>query len=151
MLVEKLDRIARDLMVQETIIADLRNDNHELVSVAEHDLCIDDPSRKLKRVKRRVLSQTRSTVEAHIRPAFGHLEATKLTHGKVKKWRDALADSPAHSQSSPGARKQKARALDVDDPEAMRKRQATANRVMTTLKAILNHGYNEPMIASKAA
>jgi integrase len=33
----------------------------------------------------------------------------------------------------------------------MRKRQATANRVMTTLKAILNHGYNEPMIASKAA
>jgi DNA invertase Pin-like site-specific DNA recombinase len=48
-LVEKLDRLARDLMVQETIIADLRKNGFELVSVAEPDLCSDDPSRKLVR------------------------------------------------------------------------------------------------------
>jgi DNA invertase Pin-like site-specific DNA recombinase len=48
-LVEKLDRLARDLMVQETILGDLRKRGLELVSVAEPDLCSDDPSRKLVR------------------------------------------------------------------------------------------------------
>lgn len=48
-LVEKLDRIARDLMIQETIIGDLRKNGFELISVMEPDLCSDDPSRKLMR------------------------------------------------------------------------------------------------------
>jgi DNA invertase Pin-like site-specific DNA recombinase len=48
-LIEKLDRLARDLMVQETIIGDLRRNGFELISVAEPDLCSDDPSRKLVR------------------------------------------------------------------------------------------------------
>ena len=48
-LVEKLDRLARDLMIQETIIGDLRKCGFELVSVAEPDLCKDDPTRKLMR------------------------------------------------------------------------------------------------------
>ena len=37
-LVEKLDRLARDLMVQETIIGDLRKNGFELISVMEPDL-----------------------------------------------------------------------------------------------------------------
>ena len=48
-LVEKLDRLARDLMVQETIIGDLRKNSFELISVQEPDLLQDDPSRKLMR------------------------------------------------------------------------------------------------------
>jgi DNA invertase Pin-like site-specific DNA recombinase len=48
-LIERLDRLARDLMVQEHIIADLRKLGVTLVSVAEPDLCVDDPSRKLLR------------------------------------------------------------------------------------------------------
>jgi DNA invertase Pin-like site-specific DNA recombinase len=48
-LIEKLDRLARDLMVQETIIADLKHDGFELVSVCEPDLCSSDPSRILFR------------------------------------------------------------------------------------------------------
>jgi len=48
-IIERLDRLARDLMVQETIIGDLRKRGIELVSVAEPDLCSDDPSRKLVR------------------------------------------------------------------------------------------------------
>ena len=42
-----LDRLARDLMVQETIIGDMRRQGFELVSVTEPDLCNDDPKRKL--------------------------------------------------------------------------------------------------------
>ena len=48
-LLEKLDRLARDLMIQETIIGDLRKYGFELVSVIEPDLCQDDPTRKLMR------------------------------------------------------------------------------------------------------
>ena len=48
-LVEKLDRLARDLMIQETIIGDLRKYGFELISVAEPDLCKDDPTRTLMR------------------------------------------------------------------------------------------------------
>lgn len=48
-LVEKLDRLARDLMVQETIIGDLRKNGFDLISVSEPDLLQDDPSRKLMR------------------------------------------------------------------------------------------------------
>jgi DNA invertase Pin-like site-specific DNA recombinase len=47
--IERLDRLARDLMIQETIVGDLRKRGIELVSVAEPDLCSDDPSRKLVR------------------------------------------------------------------------------------------------------
>lgn len=48
-LIEKLDRLARDLMVQETIIGDLRKRGYELISVSEPDLLQNDPSRKLMR------------------------------------------------------------------------------------------------------
>jgi DNA invertase Pin-like site-specific DNA recombinase len=48
-LIEKLDRLARDLMVQESIIADFKRKGLTLVSVAEPDLCSDDPTRKLMR------------------------------------------------------------------------------------------------------
>jgi DNA invertase Pin-like site-specific DNA recombinase len=48
-LVESLGRLARDLMVQESILHDLKRHGFELVSVAEPDLCSDDPSRKLMR------------------------------------------------------------------------------------------------------
>ncbi len=48
-LIEKLDRLARDLMVQETIIGDLRKHGFQLVSVLEPDLLQDDPTRKLMR------------------------------------------------------------------------------------------------------
>lgn len=48
-IVESLNRLARDLMVQEHIIADTRRRGITLISVAEPDLCHDDPSRKLLR------------------------------------------------------------------------------------------------------
>ncbi len=47
--IEKLDRLARDLMIQEHIIADLQRRDITLISVAEPDLCSNDPSRKLMR------------------------------------------------------------------------------------------------------
>lgn len=47
--IEKLDRLARDLMVQETIIADMQKSKYTLHSTCEPDLCSKDPSRVLMR------------------------------------------------------------------------------------------------------
>ncbi len=49
-IIEKVDRLARDLMVQETIIADLQAKGFDLVSATEgDDLLSNDPTRKLVR------------------------------------------------------------------------------------------------------
>src|SRR6185503_18897069 len=48
-LVESLGRFARDLMIQESILHDLKRNGFGLISVQEPDLCSDDPSRKLMR------------------------------------------------------------------------------------------------------
>jgi DNA invertase Pin-like site-specific DNA recombinase len=47
--IPKIDRLARDLLVQEAIIADMMKRGWTLVSIAEPDLCGNDPSRKLIR------------------------------------------------------------------------------------------------------
>jgi DNA invertase Pin-like site-specific DNA recombinase len=48
-LIEKLDRLARDLMVQENLIADIQKRGFRLISVAEPDLLENDPTCKLIR------------------------------------------------------------------------------------------------------
>lgn len=48
-IIEKLDRLARDLMVQEATIADLQKSGFTLISVAEPDLMANDPTRILMR------------------------------------------------------------------------------------------------------
>lgn len=47
--IEKLDRLARLLMVQETIVADMARKELTLLSALEPDLCSDDPTRVLIR------------------------------------------------------------------------------------------------------
>ena len=48
-LIEKIDRLARDLMVQESIVASLQADGFTLKSLADDDLCSTDPTRKMIR------------------------------------------------------------------------------------------------------
>jgi DNA invertase Pin-like site-specific DNA recombinase len=48
-IIERLDRLARDLMVQEATIADLQKHGFNLISVAEPDLMATDPTRILMR------------------------------------------------------------------------------------------------------
>ncbi|MBW1783168.1 MAG: recombinase family protein [Deltaproteobacteria bacterium] len=49
-IIERIDRLARDLMVQEAIIADLQKKGYELISATEGaDLLSEDPTRKLVR------------------------------------------------------------------------------------------------------
>lgn len=48
-LCEKLDRLARHLVIQESILADMKRNGFEVISVTEPDMCSDDPTRVLMR------------------------------------------------------------------------------------------------------
>jgi DNA invertase Pin-like site-specific DNA recombinase len=56
-IVERLDRLAREPIVQEAIVADLRKNGFELVSVAEPDLMATDPTRILVRQRMAAVAQ----------------------------------------------------------------------------------------------
>jgi DNA invertase Pin-like site-specific DNA recombinase len=61
-IVEKLDRVARDLMIQEAIVADMQRRGYTLISTAEPDLCSTDPSRVLIRQIFGAISQWEKSV-----------------------------------------------------------------------------------------
>lgn len=112
---------------------------------------MDDYLDHLAKVKRKPQYRTAAIVKAHILPTLGNVELTKLTHGKVKAWRDALADAAPRLRTRKG-QEQVYRDIDPNDPEQARKRQATANRILTVLKAALNHAKTESRrIATDAA
>ena len=69
-IVEKLDRLARDLMVQEKAIATMKRGGFELVSVAEPDLMGDDPNRKfVRQIMGAVAEMEKSNLVAKLRGA----------------------------------------------------------------------------------
>ena len=80
---------------------------------------------------------TTQTVRAHILPPLGEVPVVKLTRRRIEAWHQALADSPRRT----------GRLRDLEDgadptprsEEATRKRKATANRVLTILRAALNY------------
>ena len=78
---------------------------------------------------------------AAIIPKLGKVECAKLTAKQLRDWRDAAANEPPRIRTKPG-QPQKYRTIDDDDPEeAVRRRRATVNRVLTTLKAALNRAW----------
>jgi DNA invertase Pin-like site-specific DNA recombinase len=84
-LVEKLDRLARDLMVQEAAIADLQRSGFTLISTEEPDLGSTEPARVLMRQLMGAISQYDKSMivrklagaRARKRAATGHCEGRK--------------------------------------------------------------------------
>jgi DNA invertase Pin-like site-specific DNA recombinase len=75
-IVEKLDRLARDLMVQEAAIADLHKHGFTLISVAEPDLMATDPTRVLMRQLMGAVAQyDKSQIVAKLRGARMRMRA----------------------------------------------------------------------------
>lgn len=88
--------------------------------------------------------------DALIRPALGSIALVDLTAARIRKWRDELAATGARIRTKKG-QEPRLRAFDPEDHEAARRRQATANRTLTVLKAALNHAYAEEKIQTSAA
>jgi integrase len=89
------------------------------------------------------------SAEAWIKPDLGTIELAKLSKSRIVAWHQKVAETPARLRTKPGAA-QNHRAAD-DNPEAVRRRRSTANRVLTILKSALNHAHREGKCASDDA
>jgi integrase len=86
---------------------------------------------------------------ALIIPTLGDVEVAALTTKQLSHWLRALAKRPPRVRTRPG-QPQQHRAAD-DDPEAVRRRRSSANRVYNTLRAALNHAWRQGLVTSNAA
>jgi DNA invertase Pin-like site-specific DNA recombinase len=82
-IVEKLDRVARDLMIQESLIQDFREQNVNLISALEgSDLLDNDPTRNLVRqVLGAIAEYEKSMLVQKLRVAR---QRKKIKHGKCE-------------------------------------------------------------------
>jgi integrase len=84
--------------------------------------------------------------DRHVVPQLGKVEIGKLTAKRMRTWLSDMATAGPMVRTKKGA-EPKHREVG-DDPEAIRKRRASANRVLTILKAALNHAFREGEVAS---
>jgi integrase len=98
---------------------------------------------------RQSVGDARYRDQAFIRPALGKTDVDKLLTDKLRKWLVDLAKQPPRLRTKKGE-KQRYRKLG-DDEESKRRRQASANRTLTVLKAALNRAWREGKAASDAA
>ena len=89
-----------------------------------------------------------NTIDAHILPALGDRKASDLTHAVIRRWHHALATAPARVRTKADATKRATRKVAPDDTDGQRARRATANRILTVLKAALNLAFQDGRIAS---
>ena len=92
----------------------------------------------------------RKTAKARIVPQLGSMALEKLTTAKIRSWLSTLAKSDVMFRAKLSGERI-TRAVDADDPEAVRARRSTANRILTILKAALNHAFNHDRAASDLA
>jgi integrase len=89
-------------------------------------------------------------VAIHVLPCLGDVEVDQLTAATIRRWLADLARAPAMLRS-PAQGRANLRHHDPADDEAVRRRRNSANRVLSILKAGLNHAYNEGLVNSNAA
>jgi integrase len=80
----------------------------------------------------------------YILPELGQLPVAKLTKRRLEEWHHGIANSAARVRTRKGDAPRFR--LHAVTPEASRGRRATANRVLTILKAALNEAYHEGRI-----
>jgi integrase len=113
--------------------------------------CLDDYIDDYKRRGGKALDRLENAADALIRPALGDREIEKMTAGVLRNWHAALAEAPARLRTRRNATRPNLRPIDPDDPDAVRRRRATANRVLTVFKAALNLAFRDGHAASDEA
>ncbi|VVC76768.1 Tyrosine recombinase XerD [Aquicella siphonis] len=113
-------------------------------------MAIDDYLKDFKAHGKKSLYSTDKQIEAHILPAFGDRLVSSLTYRQLDQWKNKLATSDKRSRTGK-CQEQKYTPYDNNDPEYSRKRRATANRIITIFKAILNHAYKTEQAESNDA
>jgi len=93
----------------------------------------------------------KETFAAHILPALGDTLLKDLSARTIRAWHQALAAAPIRVRTKANASKPAERKVDPKDKDAVRARRATANRLLTPLKAALNHAFREGHVATDEA
>jgi len=88
--------------------------------------------------------------DAWIMPELGAIEVEKLTADRLNRWRNKIATQPKRVRSKRTASKPATRET-ADDDDARRARKATANRILTMLKAALNRAFHGDRVSSDSA
>jgi integrase len=84
---------------------------------------------------------TKCAIDAFILPKLGKERVQKLSHRRIESWHQEIATSAPRLRTKKG-REQKFKDI-ADDPEGVRRRRSTANRILTILKAALNRAATE--------
>jgi integrase len=93
----------------------------------------------------------RHAAEARIIPELGSIDTARLTTRRIRTWHVTVAQANKLVRKKAVAAERAMKALDLSNEEAVRARRATANRILTILKAALNHAYHEGRIAADEA
>src|SRR5437763_4298528 len=91
-----------------------------------------------------------SVTRQNILSELGDVLVVKLTTRRLLDWHRAIAERPRRWRSRPGAKANFA-AFHSKNAETVRRRRATANRVLTYLKAALNHAWRSGIVPSDDA
>lgn len=89
-------------------------------------------------------------LDAWILPELGAIQVEKLTTDRLNRWRNKLATQPKRVRTKLTATEQ-ATCATPDEEDARRARKATANRILTVLKAVLNRAFHADRAASDTA
>jgi integrase len=110
---------------------------------------VADYLKALERRGGKSVYDARRAAETHILPVLGSLQVAKLTAKRIEDWHHHLAEKAPLVRSKPGAKPEHREADRSAD--GIRKRRATANRILTVLKAALNHAWKAGHVASDDA
>src|SRR5262249_43127100 len=104
----------------------------------------------VKTLSPRAAADARRRAFALILPALGTREAASLTADDINDWHRAMAASGIRLRTGKDATTQKFGDKPTSDDDH-RRRQASANRVLTALKAALNRAFADGKVPSDAA
>lgn len=88
----------------------------------------------------------RTIAAARITPSLGDIEVSSLTTRRIREWHASIAAAPKLVRTKAKAAQPAEKPHNVTDSEAVRARRATANRILTILKAALNHAFHDGRI-----
>jgi integrase len=97
----------------------------------------------------RATDRIQAIVNAHIEPALGAVDLSRLHRSQVEAWFHALAEQGQRVRVGKGKAAKHRAAPKTEDEK--RRRRATANRCLTVLKAALNHAHHVRKVASNDA
>jgi integrase len=140
---------AQDRARKETLKIISGNDNWTDKPYTIQD-AINDYLTDFKAHGKKSLYATETQIKAHIVPTFADKAIAFLTYEKLNAWKNKIAISEKRTRTGL-ASKQRFKTNVNDDPEYQRKRRATANRIITIFKAILNHAFQTNKAQSNEA